>query len=224
MRIFPLGENALTVEFSNKISFSANDKVVRLNEYFEKSKFDGFLETVPAYSSLTVFYDLLRVRRCFPDFSTAFAAVSFLVNEGLKKIDFSPLPNKNPVEIPVNFNREFAPDLPFVAEHNNLKIEEVIEIFVGKIYRVFMLGFLPGFSYMGEIDKRIAAPRKQTPRLNVSQKSVGIAGRQTGIYPLDSPGGWQIIGRANVELFTPDSEKPVFLSVGDSVKFIAVTK
>jgi KipI family sensor histidine kinase inhibitor len=101
----------------------------------------------------------------------------------------------------------------------NLTPDKVVEIFLSKTYRVFMLGFLPGFSYMGEVDERIVTPRRQTPRTKVPKGSVGIAGRQTGIYSLESPGGWQIIGRTIVELFTPEAETPTFLQAGDSVKF-----
>ena len=114
--------------------------------------------------------------------------------------------NSRTVEIPVRFDAESALDLEFVAESNGLSREKVIEIFTGTTYRVFMLGFLPGFSYMGEVDDRIATPRKETPRLSVPRGSVGIAGKQTGIYSLESPGGWQIIGRTDVELFTPEAE------------------
>ncbi|HEX8638388.1 MAG TPA: 5-oxoprolinase subunit PxpB, partial [Pyrinomonadaceae bacterium] len=127
--------------------------------------------------------------------------------------------NARLVEIPVYFDDESAPDLRFVAETNNLSPNEVIEIFTSQIYRVYMLGFLPGFAYMGEIDDRIAAPRKTSPRLKVPAGSVGIAGRQTGIYPFASPGGWQIIGRTDVDLFTPNRENPTYLRAGDSVKF-----
>jgi inhibitor of KinA len=109
--------------------------------------------------------------------------------------------------------------LDFVCAERNLTREKVVEIFLEKTYRVFMLGFLPGFSYMGEVDERIAAPRKSAPRLKVPRGSVGIAGRQTGVYPFESPGGWQIIGKTAIELFTPDAEIPTVLRAGDLVKF-----
>ena len=126
------------------------------------------------------------------------------------------------IEVPVFFDDECAPDLRAIAEFGGLAPDEVIDIFTSEIYRVYMLGFLPGFAYMGEVDKRIAVARKPTPRLKVPKGSVGIAGRQTGIYPFESPGGWQIIGRTKMELFTPDDETPCFFAPGDHVKFYQV--
>ena len=125
------------------------------------------------------------------------------------------------IEIPFDYSDEFALDLDYISETKNLAKEKIIEIFTAQTYRVFMLGFLPGFAYMGEVDERIAVPRKATPRLKVPQGSVGIAGNQTGIYPLESPGGWQIIGKTETELFTPDEKNPTFLQAGDLVKFTA---
>jgi KipI family sensor histidine kinase inhibitor len=122
----------------------------------------------------------------------------------------------------VRFDDGSAPDLGFVAESSGLSREKVIEIFVSVTYRVYMLGFLPGFSYMGEVDDRIATERKETPRLSVPKGSVGIAGKQTGIYSLESPGGWQIIGRTTAKLFTPRAERPSLLQPGDQVRFVAV--
>jgi inhibitor of KinA len=215
----PLGENALTVEFSNEISSETNDKVIRLAKYFETNKFDGFLETVPAYASLTIFYNAFTVRESFGSFQAAFDAVKFLAENALQNLQEIEKTENRLIEIPVSFDKEHALDLGFVAETNGLSASEVIKIFTRQIYRVYMLGFLPGFAYMGEIDESIAVPRKAAPRLKVPQGSIGIAGRQTGIYPLASPGGWQIIGKTNLELFTPTMENPTFLRAGDSVKF-----
>lgn len=221
-KIFPLGLDALTVELDNEISESLNLKVLSLADYFEKNKFDGFIETVPAYASLTLFFDLKAVRKSFPTFPNAFAAVKNIAENALTKAKTQPKRQSKVIEIPVNFGEEFAIDLEFVADTNRLSKTEVIEIFLAKTYRVFMLGFLPGFAYMGEIDERIAAPRKQTPRTKVAAGSVGIADRQTGIYPFDSPGGWQIIGKTDVQLFSPHSDRPTFLKAGDVVRFIPI--
>lgn len=218
-RIFPLGESALTVEFSDQISPEINDQVVSLAQYFDENNFPGFVETVPAYASLTIFYDVLTVRKNFSEFSSAFAAVENLVGKALANLKKATKRHDRLIEIPVCFDEAAAPDLAFVAETNNLSIRDVVKIFTDSIYRVYMLGFLPGFAYMGEIDARIAAPRKSAPRLLVPPGSVGIAGRQTGIYPLASPGGWQIIGRTSVEMFTPAAASPTFLRSGDRVKF-----
>lgn len=218
-KTFPLGDSALTVEFGDEISLELNKVVLRLAEYFSTNAFVGLQEIVPAYSSLTIFYDVGAVRKNFSAFPTAFAAVKSLVETALDNSEDLPEKNSRLVKIPVCFDKKFAPDLEFVAASNRLTPAETIEIFLGQSYRVFMLGFLPGFAYMGEIDARISATRKTSPRREVAKGSVGIANRQTGIYSLRSPGGWQIIGRTNVELFTPEAESPTFLQAGDSVEF-----
>ncbi len=218
-KIFPLGDGALTIEFGNEISIELNNQVLRAAKFFAENSFAGFEEIVPAYSSLTIFYDVWKVRRNFQEFSTAFEAVKSFVENALKNTNNLQLKEPRSIKIPVCFDKEFAPDLDFVATSNILTSEKVIEIFLDKTYRVFMLGFLPGFSYMGEVDERISMPRKRTPRTKVPKGSVGIARKQTGIYSLESPGGWQIIGKTNIELFTPKVETPTILQAGDSVKF-----
>jgi len=218
-KIFPLGDNALTVEFGNKISAELNNRVLSLAHFFDKNSFPGFVEIVPAYASLSVFYNISTVRKNFSEFPTAFDAVKNFIENNLKTLDAFAETDSRLMKIPVCFDAESALDLDLIASSNNLSPEKIIEIFLAKTYRVYMLGFLPGFSYMGEVDERIAAPRKENPRLKVPKGSVGIAGRQTGIYSLESPGGWQIIGRTNVELFTPNAAVPTFLQAGDSVKF-----
>lgn len=222
VRIFPLGDSALTIEFGRAISPTLNQKAIALSDFFEKNPFPGFVESVPAYSSTTLFYDLSCVRRNFPEFSTAFEAVKSLAVEAVNGLESFPTETKGKIEIPLHFDEESTLDLRFVADHSGLTPDAVIEIFTGKTYRVFMLGFLPGFSYMGEVDERIATPRKESPRLLVPKGSVGIAGKQTGIYSLDSPGGWQIIGRTDLEMFTPDAETPSLLQPGDEIQFVAV--
>lgn len=222
VKIFPLGDAALTVSFGSEISLETNKKVLNLAAHFEKNRFAGFIELVPAYASLAVFYDVLTVRRNFPESVTAFEAVKNLAENALRNLNQFVEKESRLIEIPVDFSSESALDLDFVAAINNLAPEQVIEIFLARTYRVYMLGFLPGFAYMGEADSLIATARKNTPRASVPAGSVGIAGRQTGIYSLRSPGGWQIIGRTNVKLFTPENPfAPTFLRAGDTVKFYA---
>jgi inhibitor of KinA len=223
-RIFPLGDGALTIDFGNEISAELNDRVLKLARFFDKNSFKGFIEIVPAYCSLTVFYEVFKVRKNFPEFPTAFGAIKNFTQKALENLDKFQEEQSRLIEIPVCFDAEFALDLEFVASENNLSTKETIGIFLGKTYHIFMLGFLPGFSYMGEVDTRIATPRKPTPRLKVPAGSVGIAGQQTGIYSLESPGGWQIIGRTPIELFTPDAADPTVLRAGDSVKFYAINR
>lgn len=219
-KIFPLGDGALTVDFGNTISVEFNDRAIALASYLAGNPFPGFIEAVPAYSSVSIYFDLIEVRRNIADIKTAFDAVREIVNASLDRVS-----RQNPIvartiEIPVDFGPDAAPDLDQIAAHSGLTVEEAVRIFTSGNYRVYMLGFLPGFAYMGEVDERIAIPRRDTPRLKVPRGSVGIAGRQTGIYPLESPGGWQIIGRTDLEMFTPGSDTPCLLAPGDNVRFV----
>ncbi|CAN5284369.1 5-oxoprolinase subunit PxpB [soil metagenome] len=220
IRFISLGDSALTVEFGNVISVELNDAAIALSNRLSQNPFPGFIESVPAYASTSIFFDISVVRRNFPGFPDAFQAVSSIVDQALENLETTASSPSRLVEIPVRFDPEAGPDLNIVAEQAGLSRESVIEIFTGTIYRVFMLGFLPGFSYMGEVDGRIAMPRKNTPRAVVPKGSVGIAGKQTGIYSLASPGGWQIIGRTAVDMFTPDYESPCMLRPGDNVRFM----
>ena len=217
-KIFSLG-NALTISFGNEISPEINDLVLKLSDYVKQISFSGFIECVPAYSSLTIFYDVTKVQKEFSEINSAFETVKTLVENALPNLESMAEKNSNFREVPVNFDKEFALDLEFVANENKLTTKQVIEIFLSKTYRVYMLGFLPGFAYMGKLDKEISTSRKETPRLKVPKGSVGIAGDQTGIYPLESPGGWQIIGKTEIELFNPNNEGLTFFQPGDLVKF-----
>lgn len=223
-RIFPLGENALTVEFGDYMSESLNNAALNLAEHFDANRFPGFIEAVPAIASATIFYKLYEVREAFPEFATAFEAVKYLVDSAADDLLDEPLNNERIVNVPVSFQADAALDLQFIAEFSKLSVANVIEIFTSRIYRVYMLGFLPGFAYMGIVDEEIAVPRKASPRLIVPKGSVGIAGQQTGIYPCESPGGWQVIGRTGMELTDalggPDS---FHFHPGDAVRFINVT-
>lgn len=221
-RIFPLGESAVTVEFGNVISIELNQQALALAAQVEANPFPGFIEALPAYASTTVFFDLYKVRRNFPGDSTAFAAVVREVEKALENLSGVPSAERDVIDIPGQFDEEHGPDLRFVAEHAGLPTNNIIEIFTSQVYRVFMLGFLPGFAYMGEVDERIAIERKASPRSKVPKGSIGIAGRQTGIYSLESPGGWQIIGSTDILLFDRDSETPTFLMPGDLVRFVSV--
>jgi inhibitor of KinA len=223
-RFFSLGDNSLTVEFDTIISATSNNRVLRLADFLDANRFPGFIEIVPAYSSLTIFYDLLKVRKSFPQFASAFEAVTDIVERAVRNPAKNSRISSRSLEVPVCFDDEFAPDLDFVAAEHKLSASEVIKIFLNRTYRVFMLGFLPGFAYMGEVDERIATARKSAPRFQVPAGSVGIAGKQTGIYPLESPGGWQIIGRTPLKLFTPHDKNPTYFQTGDSVKLYEISK
>jgi inhibitor of KinA len=218
-KIFPLSDNAITIDFGNVIDEKINDLVMELFRLCSENSFVGMIEAVPAYASLTIFYDVVKVRKANSSYKTAFGFVENYLTEILQKVDNQVKRAINLIEIPVIYDGE---DLAFVAESNNLSIEEVIEIHTTPKYRVFMMGFLPGFAYMGGLDARIATPRKATPRTKVPAGSVGIAGNQTGIYPSESPGGWQLIGRTELPLYTPNSQEITLLKAGDLVKFIRI--
>lgn len=218
-KIDSLGENAVTVNFGSEISADIHIQIIGLSGYFNNHRFTGFIETVPAYTSLTIFYDVIKVRKNYPEFPTAFAAVKSFFETALQKTKKLNKKASRIIKIPVCFADKFAPDLEFICKTKNLSKNDVIEIFTAQTYRVYMLGFLPGFAYMGEVDEKIAVPRKENPQTSVPKGSVGIAGRQTGIYPAESPGGWQIIGRTDLEMFTPREENPTLLQTGDLIKF-----
>jgi inhibitor of KinA len=221
-KILPLGESAVVVEFGNIISQELNRQATCLAEHLSANPFAGFIESVPAYASTTVFYDVVKVRKSFVDWDSAFDAVAGILRLALGEMKFNEKVERAVIEIPAMFNRESAPDLDLVSEARGLSPDEVIELFTSVTYRVYMVGFLPGFAYMGEVDERLSMPRKQQPRQSVPKGSIGIAGRQTGIYPLESPGGWQLIGRTGVELFTPQKEMPTLFQPGDLVRFVAI--
>lgn len=214
-RIIPLSESAVVVEFGRSISIELNDRALSLAASLETDPFPGFVEAVPAYASTTVFYEPDVLLKSALSISNVLSARTAALSTGERG-------TVDRVEIPVDFSAESALDIDDICSRTGFSRDDFIERFLARSYRVFMIGFLPGFAYMGEVDESIAVPRKQTPRTSVPKGSVGIAGRQTGIYPLESPGGWQIIGRANVDIFTPDTETPSLLKAGDEVKFTRI--
>ncbi len=220
MRIFPLGDNAITIEFGSELNDSNHSRVVSLARHFDQHPFPGFVECIPAYVSLSIVYDLVALRKAFPALPTAAAAIEELIRTAVKASVEHSGPESREITVSVDFADEVALDLNEAAADRRLSRAEFIEIFLANKYSVYMLGFLPGFAYMGEVDERISVGRKASPRQFVSKGSIGIAGRQTGIYPLDSPGGWQIIGRTDATLFDPTSDDPCLFRVGDCVRFV----
>ncbi len=220
MRIFPLSESSITIELGNEITMELNDRVIALAEHFSRDPFPGLIEAVPAYASVTLFYDVDKVSRDLPQSSSAFTAIKQIVETAAENKVTRDKTDSRLVEIPMIVSETDSPDLATLAMRNGISADEVIDIFTGRTYRVYMLGFLPGFAYMGEVDERIATPRLSTPRTRVPKGSIGIAGKQTGVYPLASPGGWNIIGRTDVELFDAEADKPVLFQPGDEVRFI----
>lgn len=222
--IFPLGDSALTIEFGHVIDKEINRRVLALFRQLKSLSLPHFTDVVPAYGSLTVYYDTVAIVKEVGEDKTAFEAVSEIVrqlleDERVSAIDVAP----RHIRVPVCYAARCAPDLEELARAKGLTTEEVVQLHTSGTYRVYMLGFLPGFAYMGEVDERIAMPRKDKPA-RVVAGGVGIAGRQTGIYPLASPGGWQIIGRTPLKLFHRKNEHPVLFSPGDTVTFYSITE
>jgi len=207
----PFGDKALIVEFGNAINPEINRKVHALHEALANAHLLGICECVPTYCSLLIIFDPLRLA-C----EDAVAAVKKL--EHKLDVDYSKRKPRK-ATIPVVYGSEFGPDLPVVADYHGLSEREVIEVHAEREYLVYMIGFIVGFPYLGELEDRIATPRHETPRIRVPEGSVGIAEKQTGIYPREAPGGWQIIGRTPLKLFDPSWPVPTLLQAGDLVKF-----
>ena len=210
-RLLLAGDSALVVEFGDEISQEVNRKVHALADALGKSSLPGLGAAVPTYRSLLVHYDPLRL---------SCDEVKAFVSEVLKECEERPPPKPRVVEVPVVYGDEFGPDIEFVAEHNGLSVEEVISLHSDATYTVYMLGFAPGFAYLGGMPEAIAAPRLETPRTLAPAGSVGIAGEQTGIYPIATPGGWRLIGRTPLKLFDPERDPPTLLKAGDLVRFV----
>lgn len=219
--IFPLGDTGLVIDFGNVIDESLNKIVHSLFKQFREEPFAGMTEVVPGYSSLTVYYDVLSLQLRHSE-KTAFELVNEKVREKLTGFRFETQQSEDIVKVPVCYDMIYGPDLDVIAERNNISVEEIIQQHISTSYRIYMLGFLPGFAYMGEVNEKIACARKPQPVV-VEAGSVGIAGKQTGIYPLRSPGGWQIIGRTPLKLFDKSKDDPAFFRAGSRVQFYAIT-
>lgn len=212
----PAGDCAVLVSFEQKISEGINENVIRLAECIHKAGIQGVEELVPAFASLMVYYNPLQIT--FSELTKSIHSMNVsAVSQTKKEMVIH--------DIPVLYGGDAGPDLPFIADYHNLTEEEVIQIHTEETYRVYMIGFVPGFPYLGGLDSRIHTPRLESPRLQTPAGSVGIAGQQTGIYSLSTPGGWRIIGRTPAPLFRPEqTERPVLISAGDAIRFIPITK
>ena len=214
-RILTAGDSAVAVEFGNEISEAVSARVRSLQLLIEQHPVKGFIECVPTYRSLMIHYDPRIV------------SYSSMIKE-LKSLETQAgdieLPAPEVTEIPTCYGGEFGPDIETVSAHNGLSVDEVIQIHSSVEYLIYMIGFSPGFPYLGGMDPRIAAPRLESPRNKIPAGSVGIAGSQTGIYPIDSPGGWQLIGWTPVRLYDPHAKNPILLKAGNYLKFKPITK
>ncbi|MBY8914601.1 5-oxoprolinase subunit PxpB [Bacillus sp. YC2] len=220
--IQPLGDSAVIIRFGEQISEQVNGRVHAAAACMEERPFPGFIECIPAFTSLTIFYDVYAVSDIQKGVSP-FELVKKEVAERLSDLTAEQKDGRRIIEIPVCYGGEFGPDLEEVAKLNDLTPEDVIRIHTEGEYLVYMLGFAPGFPFLGGMSERIAAPRKSSPRPSIPAGSVGIAGLQTGVYPISTPGGWQLIGSTPLSLFQPEKNPPSLLRAGDTVKFVRIT-
>ena len=215
-QVSPLGDCAIVVGFGDEATAEANLTVRQFERRLDAASLPGVVETVPAFTTVTIVYDPIRAR-----YEQLAAAVEQILAESPSEIEGL---NPRTVEIPVHYGGDFGPDLGFVASHNGLTEQHVIDIHSQPRYLVYMIGFAPGFPYLGGMSERIAAPRRDNPRASIPVGSVGIAGRQTGVYSIETPGGWQLIGRTPLRLFRPQENRPSLLEAGDEVRFDPITR
>ena len=214
-RIVPAGDSALIVEFADRIDPVINTAAIALAGALQAKSIAGVRDIVSTFRSMAVHFDPLRT-----DYSALVEELqkeSTRVAAGVTEVEAAA-----PIRVPVCYGGELGPDLPAVARFAGVTEQEVVQIHASRTYRVFMLGFVPGFTYMGTVDPRIAVPRMAAPRLRVPSGSVGIAGSQTGIYPAATPGGWQIVGATPVLAFDSDRAEPFLFKAGDAVQFYEI--
>ena len=212
-RVVPAGDSALIVEFEARIDLDVNARVIALADAVQAAGLAGVRDVVPTYRSVAIHFDPLR---------TDVNALNECVERSAAHVGQSSSVAREPIRIPVCYGGDFGPDLPAVAGYARATADEVVRTHTATTYRVFMLGFVPGFAYLGIVDQRIAMPRHAVPRVRVPARSVAIAGVQTGIYPGETPGGWQLIGRTPVAPFDPARPEPFLLKAGDAVQFYAI--
>lgn len=213
-RYLPSGDKGIVIEFGNAISSEINKKVRAMFLAVESSPIPGLISFVPTYRSLLIEYDPLKI-------SYAEVKKELIVIENTLS-DFK-LPPPNVFEVPVFYGEEMGPDMAYVCTHSGLAEEEVIKIHADKLYLIYMLGFTPGFSYLGGMDERLESPRLDVPRQKIEKGSVGIAGMQTGIYSVDSPGGWRLIGKTPIEIYNSLRNPPIIQKSGDYIKFMPIS-
>lgn len=210
----PLGDQAIVIEIGTEINEQTGKQVRQISTLLENNSPEWMIEFIPAFTTITVFYDPCRA--LYKKAETELA-------ELLEQISEDRPAKSRTIEIPVCYGGKFGPDLEYVAEHNGLNPREVIDIHTAGVYSVHMIGFAPGFPFIGGMSEKIAAPRRESPRLRIPERTVGIAGKQTGVYPIETPGGWQLIGRTPIRLFRPENDIPSLLRAGDKIIFREIT-
>ena len=216
MKIAVAGENALIIYLSDHLSPEVSDQVQRAVQVLEQALGDLLVDLVPSYASLLLIYDLYKT-----DYGRLCSQIPALLAEAKGRASER---RAKLVELPVYYSEESGPDLRVMASQTGLSISDIVDLHQAREYRVYAIGFAPGFAYLGEVDERIAHPRLATPRPRVRQGSVGIVGRQTAVYPSISPGGWNLIGRCPLLMFDLQADPPMPVEVGDRVRFFAIDR
>jgi inhibitor of KinA len=214
-RIVPAGDSALIVEFEERIDPAVNARALGCAITIQAANLPGVRDVVPTYRSVAIYFDPLR---------TDSAAMMACVNRAAAQAVPDLAAARAPVRVPVCYGGELGPDLAGVAAFAGLPEDDVVRLHTRRTYRVFMLGFVPGWAYLGIVDERIAMPRRSTPRVRVPSGAVGIAGVQTGVYPAETPGGWQLIGRTPVKPFDASRADPFLMQPGDAVQFYPIAR
>ena len=215
VKILTAGDSSILIQFGNAIDPDINARIAATVQLMREQHIEGVVDMIPAFCTLLINYDPRVIS--YDEMKMRMEKIlSVEIAAGARK--------KKVFEIPVCYGGEFGPDLPTIAEHAGLSEQEVIDIHTSTDYLIYMLGFLPGFTYLGGLDERIHTPRLANPRIRIPAGSVGIGGSQTGIYPMDSPGGWQLMGLTPVKTYDPDREVPILVEAGDYIRFVPVTE
>lgn len=220
--VYPISEKALTIEFGNSINQHLLYTITAFAGLLQQNPFAGMTGMIPAYSTLTVYFDPLVVAKANMPGNSALEKVTAHLHQLKQHALKTTIRESDIITIPVCYGEDFGPDLEEVAGINDLTTDEVIRLHGSVTYLVHLIGFMPGFAYLGGMPQAIMAPRKAQPRPRVPAGAVGIAGLQTGIYPLQSPGGWQIIGQTPLKMFDTGRSEPGLLKAGDRLKFEAI--
>jgi len=214
-RIVSAGDSAVIVEFDARIDVAINARAIAVAESVQSAAIPGVRDVVPTYCSVAIYFDPLR---------TNYDALLARVEQDAAQMPRMDRIAREAVRVPVSYGDDLGPDLDAVATFARITADEVVQIHTRATYRVFMLGFVAGFAYMGTVDERIAMPRHATPRVRVPLGSVGIAGVQTGVYPAETPGGWRLIGRTPLKPFDPGRAEPFLMRAGDAVQFYSISR
>ncbi|MGA7225176.1 MAG: 5-oxoprolinase subunit PxpB [Candidatus Acidiferrales bacterium] len=210
----PASDQSLLVYFGQEITLAAHQRVRMLLYRLERDPIAGVTNLNPAYCSILVTFDALKLNH---------TGLTEILQSHLNRLDSADLPEPRELQIPTCYGGECGPDLNHVAALHGLTTAQVIELHASVTFVVYFLGFVPGFAYLGELPEALATPRLNTPRRSTPAGSVGIAGKQTGVYPFATPGGWRLIGRTPIAMFRPDRKDMSFLSIGDRVRFIPIS-